>query len=384
MKNDNLNRAKVQLLLRQPFFASLLLKKEIRIHKDTEYGDTACVDKQGVLHFHEKFLDGLTVNQIQFVLAHEVMHVVYAHLARLQDRDPELWNVACDAVINDLLERERVGEAIEDCIRMPGAADRTAEDVYAELLQKQKQQKQGRGGSAGNGGAGGTKNPMPDLKPELAKGMSKAEIDQAITEGKVDVASAVATAKMAGKLSSGLAQRFEKFLESKTPWFEILERFMTAHVEQHHSWNRPNKRYLRTAYLPRRERLPGMGEVVIQIDTSGSLTDETLGEFKGHVARIIEQCRPEKVHLLFTTTDVVYSRTFEQGERLEFPSQSWCGGTDMMVGLRWAEKNAPEAELAITLTDGYTPFDECDIPTVWVYCKGASEEDAPIGDTIRI
>ena len=52
MKNDNLNRAKVQLLLRQPFFASLLLKKEIRIHKDTEYGDTACVDKQGVLHFH--------------------------------------------------------------------------------------------------------------------------------------------------------------------------------------------------------------------------------------------------------------------------------------------------------------------------------------------
>lgn len=396
------DRAKVELLLDYPFFGSILLRHDIRITEGSESRcPTACVDKKGTLWVDKDFICKLTPAQIRFLLAHEVMHVVYAHLPRLLGRDPEVWNTACDAVINAMLKEERVGEFIEGGVDMPKAVDMSADDVYAMLMKQKKEQKpqpsdandEDGGGSSQSGkddedgegsGPGGIGQ---DLLEKEARGLSSAEAAEAEMQGKIEIAQSAQACRMAGTLSGTMAKRLRELLETKTPWHQILEQYMCSHAEMHHSWSRPNKRYAGRFYLPRRERLPSMGDVVIQIDTSGSITDDMINGFMSEVSRIVELCRPAKVHLLYTTTDVEWERTFEQGEELEWPENSYCGGTDMREGIRWAEENAPEAELIVTFTDGYTPYPDSgdtEIPMIWVITPDGDNDDAPVGETIRV
>lgn len=396
------DHARVDILCEHPFFASILMKHEIQITEGAQSKcPTACVDKKGTLWIDKDFVNRLSPAEVRFLLAHEVMHVVYAHLPRMLGRDPEVWNTACDAVINAMLKQERIGSFIDGGVDMPEALDKTADEVYEMLMSQKKKDQQkksqsdsdeGGGGSnsSGNGDDGEGSGPQgigQDLLEKETEGLSSANVAEAQNQGKVEIAQAAQACRIAGMLSGTLAKRIQKLLETKTPWHQILEQYMCGHAEMHHSWSRPNKRYAGRFYLPRRERLPSMGEVVVQIDTSGSITDEMINGFMGEVSRIIELCRPSKVHLLYTTTDVEWERTFERDEELEWPVNAYCGGTDMREGVRWAEENAPDAELIITFTDGYTPYpnaDDTEIPMIWVITPDGFEGDAPFGETIRV
>src|SRR5450432_2452168 len=57
---------------------------------------------------------GLTESECRFVIAHELLHVSLRHSTRCRGRDPYLWNVACDYVINEWLAEMRVGSISED------------------------------------------------------------------------------------------------------------------------------------------------------------------------------------------------------------------------------------------------------------------------------
>lgn len=388
-----IDRAKVSLVLNQPFFGSILLRHNIRLTEGKESKcPTACVDKQGVLWIDKGFAATLSEPQIRFLLAHEVMHVVYAHLPRLLGRDPQVWNVACDAVVNALLKAERVGEFIPGGVDMPEAIDMTADEVYAKLMQKQKKQPQPQQGGAPGKSKEGLGSPNPggigqDLLSKEAEAISAGEAKEAEAQGKMEIAQAAQACRLAGKLSGGIMDRLREMLESKTPWHQILEQYMCGKAEMHHSWNRPNKRYAGRFYLPRRERIPSMGDVVIQIDTSGSITDKMINEFMAEVARIVELCHPEKVHLLYTDARVEWVRTFERGDEIEWPQNSYGGGTDMREGIEWAKIHAPEADLIVTFTDGYTPFPDdgdTEAPMIWVITDDGIKDDAPVGETIHM
>lgn len=88
-----------------------------------------------------EFVQKCSPAQLEFLLAHEVMHIVFAHIARRGDRDPVIYNIACDAVINETLIVEGVGEFIEGGIRMLGAQYRTSESIYDEIAPKLKPRK---------------------------------------------------------------------------------------------------------------------------------------------------------------------------------------------------------------------------------------------------
>lgn len=376
-----IEKAKVQLLIRHPFFGSIVMKRPFIM--DDSVG-TACVGRDGQIKISPKFAESLTVQQLVFLLAHEAMHVVYAHLARMGDRDPEVWNIATDAVINDMLQSCSVGAPIEGCVSMPGSKDKTAEAVYAELMKNAKPQ----GGSGGSGaqGDGQGKGPLiKDIRPEEAKGITKEQAARAVTEGKIEIAKAAQTARMQGKLSGGLAKLIEEYIKTTIPWHQVLERFMTGKAERHLSWNRPNKRFLKSAYMPRRDRLPSMGEIVVGIDVSGSISDREVARFMGHLNGIIEQCHPEKVHVLYVTSEVELVETFEEQDYPIKPtSKRFYGGTDMCEVVRWTEDNAPDAELVVTFTDGWTDWPRespCDL--VWVITdKNVTADRVPLGEVL--
>lgn len=405
---EKLDYAKVQLLLKHPFFGALLLRREMDVFTPpSPWGESACVDLAGRIHVSTKFVEAHTGSELVFVLAHELMHVIYAHLARMKGREPLLWNIACDAVINDLLIEEGVGSFPKGGVRIEGAENKSAEEIYDWLAQYGVQRDKAHqfcilvpgsaasmGGQAAGQGLNGQAaeqgddkrdaswdSRYQDLLPELAANATPAQLADSILEARIALASALQAAKSIGR-GSALCARLGKIIASTVPWYQRLEQFMYAKAGIHHSWNRPNKRFAGRFYLPRREPLPSMGEVVLAIDSSGSISDQELAEFKGHVLRIFSECRPRNVHLLFICDEVVFSQTFEQNEPIVFPQQNWCGSTDMRCAQEWALTHAPDADVVLILTDGYSPFPEKEeIPHVWVM---TCNQKAPIGVNIYL
>lgn len=383
---QKVRKAKIQLLMRWPFFGMIALKKSFKIEPpESAICPTACATATGEIRFNAAFVEQLDIYELVFLVAHEVMHVVYAHLARMGNRDPELWNIAADASINDLLKKESVGTPIKGGVFIEGACEKSTEQIYNDLMNKMKSKS--KSGGSSNSGQGKDKQTggvpeltIKDLPPEEANKSSSTEISvkNAVAEGKLDIAQALQAAKMMGKAGAALQKMMESILQKKVPWHEVLERLMTSKSSTHHSWNRPNKRYGGRFYLPRREPLPSMGDVVVAIDESGSIDTQDVAEFFGQVNRIIELARPSSVTVLRVTDEVCDAKTYKPEDYPITPGgQRYFGGTDMREGQRWLEANMPEAELFICFTDGYTPYDNeapLDYDVVWVLTEHSDQK----------
>lgn len=111
----DMSQAKIDLTFKYPFFSSILMRREIRERNDIP---TMCVTNDGRIYFNPEFVKGLSHQELVFVLAHEVMHVVCMHGIRRGTRDAKLWNIAGDYYINSFLDTSGVGNGLKAlCIR---------------------------------------------------------------------------------------------------------------------------------------------------------------------------------------------------------------------------------------------------------------------------
>ena len=367
-----IDKAKAQIVLDHPFFASILLKKEMRADKTIP---SLAVDARGNIYYNEDFVESLTVPQLVWGLCHEIGHVIGQHAFRKKHRDHEKWNYATDAWINDMLNDANVGNLIPNTVNIPGSKDKTSEQIYDELPTAPPSS----GSGSGQGQGGGWDNGLgDDIKYE---NLTESEMKEIEANAKVEIAQAAQAAKARGKLSGKLAEIVADIINVKTPWYDILERYMADHVKQDYTWTRPNRRHIGAGvYLPSMANEPSMGELVIQIDVSGSISKRELDYYNGHLSRIIKQCNPTKVHVIYTDTDVVKSDCFEQGAevKLEFYSG---GGTHMPAGFDWVNEQGITPSVFVCLTDGYTDFAEApEFPVVWCI---SSEVEAPYGENVH-
>lgn len=370
MAVSNLDRAKVQLVTQHPFFASILLKRKL-IEDNTI--PTAAVDQRGQIYYNKSFVEKLSVDQLVFLLAHEVGHVIGQHAARRGARSPKKWNYAGDAWINDMLTAANVGTFIEGGVNMPGSKDDTVDAIYNRLPDDD-----GNGGGGGNGGPGG----IGDDLIERGAPLTTEEADRIDAQTRVEIAQAAQAAKAQDKMPAALQKLVAELIDVKTPWFDILERYMVALTRGEYTWSRPNRRFAPDYYLPSTGSVAKMGEIVVQVDVSGSISKQELDHYNGHLKRIVELCRPERVHVLYTDTRVAKHVTFEDGEDfgLEFYSG---GGTDMEAGFKYLDKEGINPEVFICLTDGYTDFNVANTPAYPVVWCISSRIEAPYGENVH-
>jgi hypothetical protein len=130
MAITTLDKAKVSIVTQHPFFASMLMKRQLI---EDESIKTAAVDQRGQIYINPTWFNTLTVDQIVFVLAHEVGHIMGQHALRRGSRTPKRWNIAGDAWINDMLKDAGIGDPIDGCVDMPGSKDRTTDAIYNDL-----------------------------------------------------------------------------------------------------------------------------------------------------------------------------------------------------------------------------------------------------------
>ena len=132
---DRIVVARVGLLLRHPFFGNMATR--LRIKAADDWLPTAAVDGRN-LYFNTQFFNAMSDSEIKFVIAHEILHCVFDHLTRREDRDPILHNIAADYIVNNLLVRDRIGEKpkIVDCYQDFKYDGWMSEEVYDELFKE--------------------------------------------------------------------------------------------------------------------------------------------------------------------------------------------------------------------------------------------------------
>ena len=133
-----LSNARRALILRYPFIGSLLMRMDIVPVRDRRVR-TACTDGTKV-YFDIDFLSNLTNEEQIFVLGHEVYHCVLSHLVRLQSRDPQLFNIATDKEVNNLLKQDGLTPPANLLFPEGDEVGKNAEMIYELLLKKMKKQ----------------------------------------------------------------------------------------------------------------------------------------------------------------------------------------------------------------------------------------------------
>ena len=141
---DLIYDAKRKMLAKYPRFGSEIAVANIEFKDNLKY-HTAATDGKNI-YVDPNYFASLSENDRLFTIAHEIMHIKFMHMFRLKDksgvkRDPELWNIATDAIINANLERD--GFTIkEGYVNMPEALDYSEEEFYQKLLQEKEKKEQ--------------------------------------------------------------------------------------------------------------------------------------------------------------------------------------------------------------------------------------------------
>lgn len=377
--NQRLMAARTELVYKQPFFASILMKRPFI---KTTALSTMGVDRAGRIYYNEDFLNKLTREEIIFTLCHEVMHVVCMHALRKGSRDHELWNVAGDLFINSFLYESGIRAMPKGVLFEKGSENKTTEQIYDELMNdkdKPDYSKQLKDSEENGSGTGF------DLSEEGSP-MTQEEIREAEVQTKLDIADAARVTRERGQCTGALERMINNILEVRMKWYEQLEKYFSGFTTEAQSWERPNRRFISSdIYLPINDKQPSMGTVVVGIDTSGSIGDEMLRHFGGHLNAILEQCRPEKVYVVYCDSEVKHVDEFQpvQGDIVTLKAYGG-GGTDMREITKWIAEQGLEPDVCCILTDGWTPFPtEASCPLVWALTEGR-REDIPLGEVVEI
>lgn len=319
----------------------------------------------------------MTLGERVFVVAHEIMHCVWAHCetmlgyAKRKKIDypdgksvpfhHKLWNVATDLVINDLLIESQIGAAPKDCLHDRSTATSTdsAVDVYRKLY-KQCPPQPSEGGEYVLGGNLQGKSGFDELKdPGTGQGKDATQAAQARndTEWKTQVAAAMASAKAQGKLPAGVERVFGEILEPQVPWQEHIRSFFARKVGSgSFDWLKPDRRLIvRDIYAPARSG-NGCGAIAVAIDTSGSIGQRELDVFFGEMRGIMEDVRPERLYVIWCDAKVHKVDEIEDAAELGGLKPHGGGGTDFRPPFDWIADNHVRIDALVYLTDGLGTF----------------------------
>jgi predicted metal-dependent peptidase len=360
-------KAKALLILDHPFFGTAVSKRPI------QYSDvvpTAGMSATGQMVINPAFAENLTVKNLMFLMAHEAMHYMLAHALRRQHRDHQAWNVACDKVINDTLIEANVGDFIDGGVTLHDARNYASEELYDE--------------NDDDMGSGGIGNDIGDPVDDNGKPLDESQMHQLEAQAKIDTIQSAKAAKASGKLPSSIERMVDDMLTVVTPWHEKLERFMSSKVKDGYSWNRPNRRFIgQGVYLPGTDYVARMGELVVAVDTSGSLDSKELGYFNEHINRIVDTCLPEKITVLYCDTSIGGTAEYTPDDLPIKLQPVGGGGTSFKPVFKWIEDYAGDVECLVYFTDGYGDQDYIEAPAVDTIWLTTGREDFKFGDVIK-
>lgn len=350
-----LSRARAKLVLGKGatavFFGALALRLRIETSWDIE---TAATDGR-VLVVNPDWFNSLPKSQQVGVVAHEVMHPAMQHHVRRGDRDLAKWNIAADAAINHILKDAGYDLPSEGVF--PGEGEYkhlpkglAAEEYYSLLPNTYS----GTGNTIDPGGCGA----VMDDGDEAMKALAAAD-------WQIAVAQAQTVAKQRGDLPAGLARLIAEVLEPVIDWRSVLREFVSRHARNDYSWVRPNRRFVSQGlYLPSLHS-EQIGQIVVAVDTSGSISDKTLSAFRAEIEGILMAFDVD-LTILYCDCEIHRVQHWSPTDGPLVMNAVGGGGTSHVPIWKWLAEQAELPECVICLTDGQTDWGEDPgLPVLW-------------------
>ncbi len=409
MSNDveiKLSAARTRLILDKPFLGALVLRLPM-VAGDPAWCKSTATDAR-TFYYNRGYINRLTLDETQFVLAHEALHCALSHFARRQHRVKRRWDLACDFAINPLLINEGL-QPTPDALYMSEFEDMTAEEIYPNLddnmdEEPQDQHLYDQPDASGSGGQGQDMDKQRDgeqSSPESDEGtasesevdenqggapqpppLSPAEQEQLSVQWQQRMAGAAQQAMQAGKMGDAMARMVDHLLQPQLPWRMLLARYMTNIARDDYSYFRPSRREGNAIFPSLRS---SQLDVTAVIDTSGSIAQDEMEQFVSEVNAIKGQMRA-RITLLACDAQVSDKGpwVFEPWEDAELPTElEGGGGTDFVPAFDWVETQdqAPDLLIYFTDADGNFPQSEPAYPVLWLV-KGKAK--VPWGQRVQL
>ena len=384
-----LTAARTRLILDKPFLGALALRLPM-IAADSKWCQTTSTDARS-FYYNPAYIDALSVEQAQFVLANQALHCALSHFARRQHRSKFRWDIACDHAINPLLVKDGLipppGTLVLECYE-----GMTAEEIYPFIGENdsdepdEQPQHDGDGSgdskdeakgreqdSSGRGEAKGAAPPPP---------LSASEQESLAAQWQQRLAGAAQQAQQAGKLGGLLGRMVGELMQPKMPWRLLLARYMTQYARDDYSYMRPSRRE-GAMILP--SLRSAQADILVVLDTSGSISEQEIDEFISEIDAIKGQLRARIVlHACDTALAEEGPWLFEPWDEFRFnePIQGG-GGTDFRPVFEWISRQGREPDLLLYFTDaqGSFPPVEPGFPVLWLV-KGKAA--VPWGQRIQL
>ena len=374
------------------FFGSLMLFAEIETSKSLS---TAATDGKKIF-FNEKFLKSLSSSQQNALMLHEVLHMALLHVTRRQGRDPHIWNIAADIVVNDLILRNTSFKLPDGAIIDNKFQDKSVEYIYEILLKTKKYEKYDLMINdilhPGSGNQEKEEEDKSEIENETTIQLSEEEIDEieSFWRDKMEILKNADQHQLnngKGSLPAGIGQEISTILEPEVDWRHALWKYVGKTPADFDDLDR---RFIyKGLYLE--SLLTEAVEVSVCIDTSGSVSDELLKQFAGELKGILRSYPNVKCSLFYA--DCALNGPYEIDRIEQMPKAVGRGGTSFVPFFDYLKKHNQENSLlgnnkiSIYFTDGYGDFPESEPenPTMWLVCKDGLESSRfPFGEVVRI
>lgn len=388
---EKLTSARIALLLKAPFFGNLATRMKL-VNADSWCG-TAATDGRN-FYYNTEFVLGLPQKQLEFLFGHEVLHVVYDHMARRGDRDPMLSNVAADYCVNaDLLE-QKIGEKIPVGLYSTKYIGWSYEQVYDDLYENAEKidlkdlmdqlldehlDDDDNGPDDGNGD-GQSKEGQGNGRPKLTAAEKKAIRDE-IKEAVINAAQSAG----AGNLPAGVRRMIKSLTSPQLGWRELLPQQIQSVIKYDYTWARASRRsWHMDAIMPGND-LDKDIDICVSIDASGSMSDAMLKDILSEIKGIMDSFQNFRLHLWTFDTQVYNAKVFTPenlDDIMEYDLQGG-GGTSFECNWEFMRENEIQPRFFVMFTDGYPcgswgEEDYCD--TMFVI-HGTTHIEAPFGIT---
>ena len=393
-----------QLVLSHPFFGALALRLKL-------VADPTCktfwIDGKS-LGFNPEFAATLDDLELRGLLAHEVLHPASGHCWRRGNRDPHLWNEACDYAINPVVLAAKLklpaGALLDE--RFTG---KSADEIYAVLRQERKPKppnqpqageeggdeagqppldssspngEQGEGDAAGSDGGDGPAYAPGDIRQDRGSDSASTE-----SQWKVAAVKAAMVAKMRGKFGGDLQAVVDELVTPAVDWRSALARFASESAQADYSWAMPNRRFTHLGlYLPALHSRR-VGDAVFVRDSSGSVFDETQRQFASEIHRVFDEVKPSRLIVIDCDARVTQVQVFEPGDELELAPVKGGGGTCFAPPFEWVEEQGFRPAFLSYLTDMYGAFPETppEYPVLWASTTPLRRiHTPPFGECIEV
>jgi predicted metal-dependent peptidase len=357
----------------------LMGKSSVEDEKFTAYTDG--VNKR----YSREFISKLSDAELRGLVLHENLHVALKHIQRFKKEfkaEPMLINASADYVVNDIILNLNDRSFLtlpEDRLYDAKYRNWSVREVYEDLKKQRQDNNTPQGGNE--------YKTLDDHDFESSQNITEAEakelsskIDKALREGGI----------LAGRMGAKIPRTIQELLEPKVDWREVLREFVTSATRgsDEYTWRRFNKRLMANdIYMPSMEN-ESIGELVVAIDTSGSIGGQELTEFASELASICSVCTPSKVRVLWWDTEVHGEQVFspeDYNNLKDILKPQGGGGTMVSCVSDYINAKKINSEAVIVFTDGYLESDikwNISVPTLWLVTQ-AKDFTPPSGKVVK-